>query len=196
MLSYLSKFHKQSQISTHLKNQDGKISNYFIGIGILVVIIIVAVGAVVLFPGIRNSITPSSQSGESKTKSEVAGEITDLNYDGRYFIIEDQDGETYKISVPEGSDIEVQGEDGKIHNFGSLEIGQYIRLTNVKYTSKGGGNSSGGGSNNNGGGSDNNERGNKNCSGGGDNEDDDSEDIYGYIPFPRISDKGTRLEKR
>lgn len=175
---------------TGLSSSLGAANYYFIGIGALVIILVVAAAAIFLSPDLQKNLNISQE--QQLEKSKVAGKIVDINYDEEYFVIDDEDsGELFKVSLPEGTQINAGGIGGGTYTLSDLETGQYIELTNVKYTSSGGGgsNKKSGGSNNNGGGSNNN--------GGGDNnqnEVDDWDDIYVYFPFPAFSAKITSID--
>lgn len=174
MLNYLSK--------THINSSAGAAKFYFIGIGALVVILIVAAAAILLSPDLKNSLNLSG--GDKLERSRVAGEIIDINYDDDYFVIDDEDsGEEFLVNLPEGTEITTQGLNGnRTYKLGDLELGQFIELKNVKYTSSG--------NSDNNGGSDNNGNNDSNNDGRDDedqNEIDDWEDIDIYFPYPAFS---------
>jgi len=176
MLNYLSK--------TYLNSDAGSTKYYFIGIGALVLILIVAAAAIFFSPDLKNTLT----GGQKLEKSRIAGQIVDINYDEDYFIIDDEDsGEEFLINLPDGAEITLSDLSGdRTYTLGDLELGQYIVLIGVKYTS-GGGSNPGGSGNNSGGGGPNN---------GGDDPGDENvvdpgdwEDINIYFPFPAFSAK-------
>ena len=176
----------------HLNSNLGAAKYYFIGIGALIVILLGAAAVILFSPELRNNFIPSSKK-QILEKSRLAGQIIDINQEDEYFTIEEEGtGEEFKINLPEGSEIKAGGSGSGTYRLSDLEIGQYIELINVKYTSSGGspgngsnGSSGGGGPGPGGGGNDNN----GSNGGGGDNEVDDWEDIYVYFPFPAFSSK-------
>lgn len=173
---------------TYLVSNAGFSKYYFIGIGALVVILIVAAAAIFLSPDLQKNLSIGQE--EKLEKSKVAGDIIEINLDEEYFVIEDVSiGEEFKINLPEGTEIKSGGNGSGTYKLSDLELGQYIELINVKYTSSGdsGSNKKSGGSSNNGGDSNNNGGGSDNNGDNDQNEVDDWDDIFIYFPFPVIS---------
>ena len=167
---------------TYLSSNAGFSKYYFIGIGALVVIIVVAAAAIFLSPDLQKNL--NIDQGEKLEKSRVAGEIVEIDYDAEYFVIEDeQSGELFKVNLPEGSQISAGGVTGGTYALGDLKEGQYIELIDVTY--KPGKKKSGGGSDSKKNGSPDNNSGDSGDDSDEDpNDVDDWEDIYVYFPYP------------
>ena len=118
---------------TGLSSSLGAANYYFIGIGALLIILVVAAAAIFLSPDLQKNLNISQE--QKLEKSKVDGKIVDINYDEEFFVVEDTGtGEEFKVNLPEGTKINAGGVGGGTYTLSDLETGQYIEPLTVVST--------------------------------------------------------------